>query len=111
MLFRSITPWRRGRRRGWWAIAIMPGLVWVAMMLSVLMARVITDDAVLLDSVVLRAADNPGAPAALAEPLPRGIEVAIDSVRDGWVRIRTANGTQGWVPAGTVERVLSQAKP
>lgn len=106
-----ITPWRRGRRRGLWAVAIIPGLVWAAMMLSVLLARVPTDDAVLLDSVVLRAADNPGAPAALAEPLPRGIEVAIDSVRDGWVRIRTANGTQGWVPAGTVERVLSQAKP
>lgn len=106
-----VTPWRRGRRRGLWAVAFIPGLVWAAMMLSVLIARVPTDDAVLLDSVVLRAADNPGAPAALAEPLARGIEVAIDSVRDGWVRIRTANGTQGWVPAGTVERVLSQAKP
>ena len=106
-----ITPWRRGRRRGLWAVAIIPGLMWAAMMLSVLLAKAPTDDAVLLDSVLLRAADNPGAPAALAEPLPRGIEVAIDSVRDGWVRIRTANGTQGWVPAGTVERVLSQAKP
>ncbi|MBP9084661.1 MAG: BatD family protein [Kofleriaceae bacterium] len=106
-----LTPWGHGRRRGLWAAAIIPGLVWAAMLLSVVLARAPTDDAVLLDSVILRAADNPGAPAALVEPLPRGIEVVIDSVRDGWVRIRTASGTQGWVPAGTVERVLSQAKP
>jgi hypothetical protein len=92
-------------------VALIPAMVWVGMTLSVLLAHRPTDDAVLLDSVVLRAADNPGAPAAIAEPLPRGIEVAIDSERDGWARIRTANGTEGWVPAGTVERVLLTAKP
>ncbi len=106
-----ITPWGGVRRRSWWAVALIPAMVWAGMTLSVLLARSPTDDAVLLDSVVLRAADNPGAPAAIAEPLPRGIEVAIDSERDGWARIRTANGTQGWVPAGTVERVLLPSKP
>lgn len=106
-----ITPWGGVRRRSWWAVALIPAMVWVGMTLSVLLAHRPTDDAVLLDSVVLRAADNPGAPAAIAEPLPRGIEVAIDSERDGWARIRTANGTEGWVPAGTVERVLLTAKP
>jgi hypothetical protein len=100
-----ITPWRGRRRRSSWALAMIPAVVWLGMTVSILLARAATDDAVLVDGVILRAADNAGAPAALPDPLPRGIEVTIETVRDGWVRIVTANGSKGWVPAAAVERV------
>jgi hypothetical protein len=64
------------------------------------------DDAVVIDSVTIRAADSAGAPAALAEPLPRGVEVTILERRQSWTRISLANGTSGWVPDGAVERVV-----
>jgi SH3-like domain-containing protein len=63
------------------------------------------DDAVVLDAVVLRAADSAGAPAALTEPLPRGTEVTIVEQRDAWTKIRLASGTTGWVAQGVVETV------
>jgi SH3-like domain-containing protein len=63
------------------------------------------DDSVVMDSVVLRAADSAGAPAALSTPLPRGTEVTLVERRDGWTRVRLASGTTGWVPDGAVERV------
>ena len=35
-----------------------------------------------MDDVVLRAADSAGAPAALTQPLPRGVEVTLLERRD-----------------------------
>jgi hypothetical protein len=61
------------------------------------------DDAVVMDDVVLRAADSAGAPAALSQPLPRGIEVAVIERRDAWTKVRLAGGMAGWVPADAVE--------
>jgi SH3-like domain-containing protein len=54
---------------------------------------------------VLRAADNAGAPAAMSQPVPRGAEVTIVETRDTWTKVRLANGTAGWLPAGAVEPV------
>jgi SH3-like domain-containing protein len=58
-----------------------------------------------MDSVILRAADSMGAPAAFSQQLPRGTEVTLVERRDTWARIKLANGTAGWVPEGAVERV------
>ena len=41
----------------------------------------------------------------MTTPLPRGAEVTVLERRDAWTRIRIANGTTGWVPAGSVERL------
>ena len=63
------------------------------------------DDAVVMDDVVLRAADSAGAPAALSQPLPRGVEVTVLERRAAWTRVRLAGGMAGWVPTGAVERI------
>jgi len=101
-----VVPWGGRRRRALTGIAVLPLAVWIAMLASVLAEDRATDDAIVMDGIVLRAADSAGAPAALTQPLPRGAEVSIVERRDAWTRIRIANGTTGWVPAGAVEPVL-----
>lgn len=101
-----LVPWTGPRRRGMAGLAVLPFVVWIAMIASVLLADDHADDAVIMDDVVLRAADSAGAPATLPSPLPRGVEVSIRERRDSWTRVELANGTSGWVPSGAVERVL-----
>ncbi|CAN5738263.1 hypothetical protein BH11MYX2_BH11MYX2_22170 [soil metagenome] len=100
-----LVPWSAGFRR-WRGLAVIPALVWLALTLSVLLEDKHANDAVVMDDVILRAADSTGAPAALTAPLPRGVEVVIREQRDAWTRIELASGTLGWVPAGAVERVV-----
>jgi hypothetical protein len=87
------------------ALAIAPLAVWIAMLASVVLEDRHDADAVVMDQVVLRAADSAGAPAATSQPLPRGAEVTIVERRDSWTRVRTAGGTTGWVADGSLERV------
>jgi hypothetical protein len=101
-----LVPWAGSRRRGMVGLSVLPFAVWVAMTASVLLADNHADDAVIMDDVVLRAADSAGAPATLPSPLPRGVEVSVRERRDSWTRVELANGTIGWVPSGSVERVL-----
>jgi tetratricopeptide (TPR) repeat protein len=100
-----VVPWTGRRRKALTGLAILPLLVWLAMTASVLLEDRHTDDAVLVDAVVLRAADSAGAPAATAQPLPRGTEVTIVERRDAWTRVRVASGTAGWVQSGSIVRV------
>ncbi|MGN6106479.1 MAG: hypothetical protein ACTHU0_15340 [Kofleriaceae bacterium] len=100
-----VVPWRGRRRRGMVALAALPLAAWLAMVASVVLEDRRTSDAVVMDGVVMRAADSAGAPAAMSQPLPRGAEVTILERRDAWTRIRIASGTTGWVPGGAVERI------
>lgn len=101
-----LVPWR-GRRRAWQVpVSLIPFAVWLAMLLSVGVEDRHEDDAVVMDAVVLRAADSPGAPAAMNAQVPRGAEVVIEERREAWTKVRIANGTTGWVPEGTVRRVV-----
>jgi tetratricopeptide (TPR) repeat protein len=102
-----LVPWTGKRRRGLALVALLPAAVWVAMLVSIAMEDRHPDDGVVMDAAVLRAADSAGAPAAAAAPLPRGTEVTIIERRDAWTKVRTAGGTAGWVPDGSVERVIS----
>jgi SH3-like domain-containing protein len=79
--------------------------VWIAMLVSVVTEDRHADDAVVTDSVVLRAADSAGAPAALPQALPRGAEVSVIEQRSPWTKVRVASGTAGWVPDGALQRV------
>ncbi len=99
-----IVPWR-GRRRAWASLAIAPALVWIAMTVSLLFEDRHPDDAVLMRSLVLRVADSAGAPPKRANPLPAGIELAVVEQRSDWARVRLPNGSTGWVPTGSLERV------
>ena len=100
-----VVPWAGRRRRGFTGLAILPLAAWLVLMISVVLESSHADDAVVMDDVVLRAADSSGAPAALSQPLPRGTEVTLLERRDAWMKIRIASGTAGWVPAGAVERI------
>ena len=100
-----LVPWSGRRRRGFAGLAVLPFAVWVAMLASVVIEDRRPDDAVVMDDVLLRAADSAGAPAALPQPLPRGVEVTVIERRDAWTKVRLAGGVAGWVPAGAVERI------
>jgi hypothetical protein len=100
-----LVPWPGRRRRGFAGLALLPLAVWVAMIASVVFEDRHPDDAVVMDDVVLRAADSAGAPAALSQPLPRGTEVTMLERRDAWTKVRLPGGMAGWVPAGAVERI------
>jgi tetratricopeptide (TPR) repeat protein len=99
-----LVPWRGGRS-GLRVVAVLPLAVWLAMLASLVLEDRHIDDAVVMEGVVLRAADSAGAPAALSLPLPRGVEVVVVERRDGWTRIRLPSGGGGWVPATAVEPV------
>ena len=100
-----LVPWGGTRRRGMMAAALLPGLVWAAMTLSLLLEDRRTSDAVVMQSVVLRVADRNGAPPKLANPLPAGVEVSLLERREDWDRIRLPSGETGWVPSSSTERV------
>jgi hypothetical protein len=100
-----LVPWSGRRRRGLAGLALLPLAVWIAMLASIGFEDRHAGDAVVMDAVVMRAADSAGAPAALPQPLPRGVEASVLERRDAWSKIRIASGTAGWVPAGAVERV------
>jgi hypothetical protein len=100
-----LVPWGSRKRRWMQALAIAPGIVWLALTISVLVEDRRANDAVVMEGVMLRAADSPGAPTTLAQALPRGAEVTIVEGREGWTKIRLASGTAGWVPASAVEKI------
>ena len=98
-------PWGGRRRRGLVGLSVIPLAVWLAMSASALVEDDHANDAIVMDDVVLRAADSMGAPPALATPLPRGVEITLLERRDAWIRVRIANGTSGWVPSGAIEKI------
>lgn len=100
-----IVPWSGTRRRGMSLLAIIPAAVWLLMTVSVVAEDRHATDAVVMDSVTLRAADSSGAPAALSTPLPRGTELTVVEQRADWAKVKIAAGTQGWVPTGAIQPV------
>ena len=100
-----IVPWRRGSRRGLLGLALIPFAVWLAMMISLFSEDRRVDDAIVMQSAVLRAADSAGAPAAITQPIAPGVELAVVERRDAWVRVKLGGGVTGWLPAGTIEFV------
>ena len=101
LLLVPLGPRRHARlRRG---AALAPAVVALAMWGSLAGQADTSRDAVVLsDGVVLRAADNPGAPPVLAEPVPAGAEATILEERESWDRIGLAGGASGWLPAGAM---------
>jgi hypothetical protein len=105
-----LTPWG-GRRRRWRVIlATAPAAIWLMMTVSILLERGHGDDAVVMESTVLRAADSANAPAATSAPVPAGVEVTVLERRGGWTDVALANGTTGWLPDGAVA-LVAPARP
>lgn len=100
-----LVPWSARRRRGLLWVAALPLAIWIAMLASVLFEDRRSDEAIVMEDVVLRAADMSGAPAAFNQSVPRGAEVSVLEQRGGWARVRIATGTVGWVQRGTIETI------
>jgi hypothetical protein len=100
-----VVPWSGRRRASATALATIPLAIWLAMLGSLVLEDRHRDDAIVMDGVVLRAADHAGAPAAVPQPLPRGAEVTLLERRDSWSRIELASKISGWVPDGAIVRV------
>jgi hypothetical protein len=103
-----LVPWGAERRRSVTAAALVPGALWLAMTVSVLVEDRKEDDGVVMEAAMLRAADSAGAPASRAAPVPPGSEVTILERRDTWLRVRLGGGVTGWLPSGTVEPVANE---
>ncbi len=89
-------------------IALLPGLVWIALLASMAAdpASTARNQAVVVGrEVVAHAADSIHTPARFARPLPVGTEVEVVETRETWLRIALANGREGWVRASAVVRV------
>ncbi len=101
-----LVPWRRRPRGGRVALAAIPAVIWLLMTGSVVLQGDAGADGVVVESQVLRSADNLGAPAAQAAPIQPGVEVTIVERRAGWARVRMPGGTTGWLPDPAVRSVV-----
>jgi len=90
---------------------VLPLAVWIAMLASLAFEDRNPDDAVVMDAVVLRAADSAGAPAALAQPLARGVELNRARAPRCLTKVRLAGGSSGWVPSSAVEHIALKDTP
>jgi cytochrome c-type biogenesis protein CcmH/NrfG len=100
-----IVPWRGSPGYARRVVAVVPAAIWMMLTASLVLGGGRDDDGVVVAAQLLRSADNPGAPAAMSSPLPPGAEVSIVERRAGWIRIRTAGGATGWLPAAAVAAV------
>jgi tetratricopeptide (TPR) repeat protein len=88
--------------------ALLPGLLWLALVTSVLLdpaADAKAEAVVTADEAVARAADSALAPMTFPQPLPGGVEVQILERRSPWLRVRLANGRDAWVAESSITPV------
>ena len=88
-------------------IAILPALVWAALIASLLVDRTeeTRRDAVISVEVAASAADSAFAPSLFPAPLPEGTEVRVLEDRAPWVRVRLANRRDVWVKESSLAPV------
>jgi tetratricopeptide (TPR) repeat protein len=94
--------WRVTMLRG---IAVLPGLLWLALLISVAADIWFAGDppgVVIVDETLARAADSINAPAAFAQPLPEGTEVDVQELRRDWAKVALADGRSVWVPRSSL---------
>ena len=97
----------RERPGAWRGLALFCVAVWALLLASTFAGgRSTRPLAVLVASETeARSADSALAPRALPEPLPAGVEVDLLEEREGWARVRLANGRDVWVRRTSVVRV------
>lgn len=85
-------------------VAILPALVWCALLASLLLdgSAAARGEAVVTVESAARAADSAFAPSLFPAPLPEGTEVRVLEDREPWIRVRLANRRDVWVKASSV---------
>ncbi|NRA06836.1 MAG: hypothetical protein HRU02_01670 [Myxococcales bacterium] len=90
--------------------ALLPGLVWLALVLSLIFdpaADASKEGVVSAEEVTLRVADSHLAAPALPHPLPAGAEVRVLERRPPWLRVRLASGRSAWLAMDSVTMLTS----
>lgn len=101
-----LAPWGDRRLSRWRRAAVVPAVVWLAMVGSLVVEHDAARDAVVQqEGVTLRSADSLGAPPVLPQPLPAGAELTILEQRQGWARVSLGNRSAGWVEARAIATV------
>jgi len=98
-------PWSVRLKRPLRMAAILPCLLWLWFLGSVLAEPSRAGEAVILQEMWLKTADNAGASNVTTMPLAPGMPVHVAESRDGWVMVRVANRIQGWVPESSIAYV------
>ena len=101
-----LAPWRSARVRRWRPLAVVPAVMWLALVGSALLEDDVGRAVILVEETPLRTADSPGAPGALSRPLPPGTELEVTETRGGWSRVALADGQSGWLPRARLEPVV-----
>ena len=101
----------RERPGAWRGLALLGFSVWALLLASTFVGGPSTSPLAVFvaPETVARSADSALSPRALPEPLPAGVEVDLLEEREGWARVRLANGRDVWVRETSVARVDSPA--
>ena len=92
-------------------VAVLPAVVWCALLASVLLDRTAeaSGEAVVTVEVAARAADSMFAPSLFPAPLAEGTEVRVLEDRAPWMRVRLANRRDVWVKESSLAPVRPEA--
>ena len=100
-----LVPWSVRLKRLLRTVAILPCVLWLWFLGSVLAEPSRAGEAVVLQEIWLKTADNTGASNVMSSPLAPGMPVYVLESRDSWVMVRGSNRIQGWVPKSSIEYV------
>lgn len=108
LLIAASIRWRQSALRN---LAILPLVVWLALLASVFADSGSTEAAVItVDEVTAHSSDSQYSPSRFANPLPGGAEVTVRLTRNEWAQIVLPDGRDGWVPATALTRVSRGAR-
>jgi hypothetical protein len=100
-----------GRRGAMGAICVVCGVLWVCFALSVTVDSVGKSSrkcgVIVSESVIARSGDGANYDRSFKDPLHGGTEFDLIKRQSGWYNIRLADGSEGWVPAGTGELITN----
>ncbi len=99
-----IVPWSVKHRKIMAYVAIFPLFVWIWVLAGVWVEPE-KNEAVVMNEVFLKTADNVGASNVSSVPLEPGHTVNIVRSNADWHQVQTMGGQQGWVQNSAIERV------
>jgi hypothetical protein len=100
-----------GRRGPMAAICAVCGVLVFSFALSVTVETAgkarLRSGVIVSESIVARTGDGHNYPKSFKDPLHAGTEFDMVKRQSGWFNIRLADGSDGWVPAGTAELITN----
>ena len=96
--------WGLYRRRSLWRnLAMLPALVWIALLLSTFSWDRTVRGVVVAEQLTARSADSATSASRLSAPVPGGTEFEVFESRDAWYYVKLPGGQAVWLPASGLE--------